>query len=352
MSYRRNFVVVVVIATVTFLGLFADWVYATGIGDDNSVTGRDQWLIWCPVVLGVLLLLASGVMWWRGDSRRARVAQIAGALAILLPSVVAVVVTEAVQSWLPTWLAPVLTNSDVLAFRAGVGAWIALVAGLGAVTIAVLGPVDSIGSASSSISLGAFIVMAVGAAGVMVLRARPFARVELSAGDQIINGVGGTVDDVAPDAVGDVIGDVVAGSSGEITVNLVAGDIPIVGQITLLATLVLVIAMVALIMRPNHVGIVVAGTAAGCLIFFGWLIAAVVETVDTVIPNSWLAVDGYGAVAASTTSSLWWLGLWSLLFTVGVGVTVSSLQFEPGDDVADHFGTVVKPEEPFTWGSN
>lgn len=340
---RVTALAITVLAIVATAGLFADWVYASGISEQNSISGISTWLIFGPVGVGTLLLLAGATCWQGGNTGTARVLYATGSVAVLIPAFTVVLVTEMVQAWLPSWLAPVLTNSDAFAFRAGVGAWSTLIVAVGGLAIAAIGIPQQRGSGREEGVSGyvALVSTLVGASGLMVLRARPFAQVQLNVEnglvDQVTSAVGGSPGEVAT-TVGEFFGDPVAGTT---RVNLVAGDIPLFGQITLLATVVLIVSLIVMVLRPGIGSVAVAASAAGTLTMSGWLLSSIVVTIDTVIPETWLAVDGYAAAAASTTTSIWWLALWSMVFSVGlagvtrglgaVGVTGGGLESKESD---------------------
>lgn len=333
-------------------GLFADWAYATGISESDAISGRTTWLVWVPVGLGAVTLLISGLAWFVGHAFPARLLQAAGSGVLLIPSGIVIVVTEAVQAWLPTWLAPVVTNSDVFAFRAGIGAWIALVVAIGGLAIAATGLPQTAGAPGGGGVRGyvAFVLTIVGATGLMVLRARPFAQVEVTVDDGLTTEIAAAVDGVSGTDVVAAGEAIVAAAEGSTRINLVAGDIPLFGQVTLIATLALVVALFVMLIRPGIGSLITVATASGTLIFTGWILSAIVVTIDTVIPDSWLAVDGYAAVAAETTTSIWWLTLWSMMFTVGVAMVALNLDISgtPPDVVEEQ---VVADAGRYEWGA-
>ena len=356
MKSRVDAAVVSGLAVVLIGSLFSDWVYVTGIDDGDVVGGTESTWIWFPVALAILSLIGAGILHQVGQASVARIVQSAGAGILFIPAGFIVIVTEVVQAALPTWLAPVLTNSDVFAFRAGVGAWMGLVIAIALVVIAIIGlPASDDDSERGFRAYSATLAMLVGSTGLMVLRARPFAKVELEVSDEGLTSTAGSLAEQVGEPEVAQVGEQVADAvSGEITINLVAGDIPLFGQVTLFATVGLVIALVVLLIRPRLGSVVVAATMSGVLMFSAWLLSAIVVIIDTVIPDSWLAIDGYAAASASPTTSVWWTLMWSSIFVAGT----SSLALVIADDAPVRDVTGSDPEPPWPevptvdWGSN
>jgi len=342
MKSRLDAGVVIALAAVLVGSLFSDWVYVTGVGDGDVVSGTQSTLIWFPVALAVVALVSAGVLHKVGQGSVARIVQSSGAAVLFIPAGFIVIVTEVVQAALPTWLAPVLTNSDVFSFRAGVGAWTGLVVAISLVVIAIIGlPAGDDDSERGFRAYAATLAMLVGSVGLMVLRARPFAKVELEVSDDgLTSGIGAIAEQVGePEVaqVGEQVADVV---SGDVAINLVAGDIPLFGQVTLFATIGLVVALIVLLIRPRLGSVAVAATMSGVLMLSAWLLSAIVVIIDTVIPDSWLAIDGYAAASASPTTSVWWTLMWSVIFVAGT----SSLALVIADASPVRVGSSDTPE--------
>lgn len=326
--------VIAIAGVVGAASLATNWVFVAGIDEDNATQGMETWLIRWPVMSGLFLLAMGLVAWLIDRVVSARLLQGVAGVLILLPSVVVIAVTEVVQATLPTWIAPVLTNSDVFAFRAGVGAWMALVVGIGLATVSLVGLSASDGPQRrrSDVSGLALTMTVVSASALMVLRARPFAVVDLEVDTaRAIDSLSGLAEGAQADQVLRAVGE--AGRSGDgVTINLVAGDIPGFGLLTLLATITLIVGLVLMVVRPSLLALIGTAAASGALIFSTWSLSAVLQLVDSVIPKSWLSVDGYVAVEARASGSLWWLLAWGTAVTIGIAAC--SMGLTPTSDSA------------------
>ncbi|MGA1074860.1 MAG: hypothetical protein ACO307_06960 [Ilumatobacteraceae bacterium] len=318
--------------------LFMRWIEAGALGDADGKSALVTVPLLVPAALGALAALVAAVLAALGMPASRVVAIVAAAL-MLAPSALVVVVTEAVQAALPTWLAPVLTNSDFLSFRAGTGAWIALSAGI--VMIVAATSIDRIASlvedrrdrrsafAAPLVAFGASVAL-------IVLRARPVVVAAVDGLDSSIADAAASIGDITGDETGltDRVVDTLGGTDidGASQVRIVLGDLPLVGLVSFVAVIVLAVAATLVLLRPRAVWPVLAGASAGVLLFCHWLVAAVIEVGNAILPDSWLEVgDGQLVVAADTSDALRWATLWATgVFVALVVSVVTSEGVTPG----------------------
>lgn len=293
----------ITLGLLTWVTLPLTWVDVRAL---DSGGARSAWGVW-PLALGVALvgaaLVAAGVARLvRGDDSFRLLGVAAGSVLTVAAGLV-VLATEVAQSILPSWAAPVVTNSDFFALRAGLGTWLAVCVGVFALLVSLL-PSPFLAAAGrgniGAVDLAARAVVLCGAVVLAVLRSVP----------------------VAEAGVSDVLG--LTESDGVSSVRLVMGDLPVLGPLSLFASLLVVASAALVVIRGSDVWVVLAGAAAGTLLLAQWLVAVAVRTADAVLPDGWLDLDD-GQVAATLTSTggVWWSAFVAMVTLAGNAVVAT-----------------------------
>jgi hypothetical protein len=332
------------VAIAVGISLLMRWIEVGALGESGGRSALATVPLLAPVGAGAVLALCAAILAALGRSTARFVAIVAASL-ILAPSLAVVVVTEALQAALPTWLEPLITNSDFLSFRAGPGAWLALSVGVVLmVSVTSLGKFASLveNSRTHRVAVVAPVVAFGASVALIALRAQPavIARVDgvhgsLAGTTAKVGNLAGGNGAIASRAVDRLLGSEFDDSQ---QVRIVLGDLPVVGLLSFIAVLVLAVAAAFVLLQPRAVWTWLAGTAVGTLLFCHWLVAASVEIGNAVLPDSWLALgDGQVVVAADTSNALRWATLWATL-TFGAliaSIVISESDPAPGDALDD-----------------
>lgn len=265
------------------LTLWAPWITAGAVEERSSKTAF--WAIPLGITIAVLTLSSAALMALSPPKRQVPpwTIYLTGGLAIL-PGALLIGTVEFAQSLVPTSLTPVLTNSDFLILRAEYGAWAHVGLVLGGVTL---------WSLSGSMSRGQHLVSPARASGRMLLliaviaipiiRALPLFRV-----------------DVSSQAVG-------SGRRTLAAVEIVPGEVPILGVVSTLSVLAFAGLAMFAVVRPHHLTLIGASMGLGTHLAIIWLQVTIASIANSVLPDSWLELIGdWTAIEISTlqTSTL------------------------------------------------
>lgn len=194
---------------------------------------------------------------------------VAMSVGALLPGVLVIVVVEFAQSLIPTWLTPVLTNSELLTLRADYGVWShtgLLVAGV--MIWAVSGSMTSGGDLVSSRRAAGRLALLLTIVALPVIRALPLFTVTASS-ENLGNG-----------------------DRNLAMVEIVPGEVPILGIASTVAIFGFIVLGLLAFISPHRLTLIAVSVALGSHLAIIWLQITVTQIADAILPESWSGLVG------------------------------------------------------------
>lgn len=302
---RGRTVTTLVVGGLGLASLALPWVRWQTLEGDGT---RSGWKIpgasWITIVAAIGLVVAGGIALARSRSLP-KVLAVALMLWMALPAMVVIAVAESVSGSVVGWLMPVVSVGRLLTVNPAGGAWVATLAGLGGAALVIIDVRRGIAAAQSARRRAAIVVVGVSTLGLLVARALPWYTVEV-----VELELGGDDGRVVVDAV-----------VSQANIEVTGADVPVLGQATLIAVLILVVCAVLALRRMTDVLVTVIGAAAGTLLFAAWLSLALIDGSDSAIPDWWLSLgQGDEVVAAGVAPGLWLTGGLAVLLLAAAAV--------------------------------
>lgn len=236
--------------------------------------------------LGIFVILATvGVAMAMGHASFRRTKAFApivllGASAAL-PGFLMISLVEFAQSLVPGWLTPVLTNSAALTFRAGSGVWVHTGLIIAALVLWVAAPsMMTEGQLTNSRRAKGRSLLLLVAVAIPVIRSFPLFTLTVTQGTR-------------------------TGEEPRLAVvNIVPGEIPILGLMSTIAMLTALSLAISSVMYPHPLLLISASIGLGLHLLIIWLQIVSVSAVTGVIPDSWSGlIEGWAAVDISVRAT-------------------------------------------------
>lgn len=227
-----------------------------------------------------------------------------------IPGVLMISLVEFAQSLVPGWLTPVLTNSAALTLRAGSGVWLHTGLVVAALTLWATAPsMMSDNQLTSPRRAKGRLLLLLTAIAIPILRSFPLFTLTVTRGANTVEGPRLAV------------------------VNIVSGEVPVLGLVSTIAMLIFISLAVASVVYPQPLLLIGASTGLGLHLGIIWLQVISVSAVTSVIPDSWSGVlQGWAAVDVSlratalATLAVSAVGFFAMLLAISGSLTLGSAQ--------------------------